>query len=323
MQVYDIPIDHSSRETTLHGTFDFPVAVYHSVMSRNVLGFTNWHWHKEMQLCVVTFGSIEFIVSQRRFLLQKGQGIFINSGFLHTAKPTGNPDSSYLCLNFHPKLLCFFDGSIFQQNYVLPYRDLPAFSAILMDEQEPWQHRILESVQNICQLTDKQPFAYEYECALLLGEIWLKLIRNHSVQVDKLSARNSLENQRLQTILDYINVHHGESFTIADVAAQAALSASECCRFFKKMTGETIFSYVQMFRLSKGAQLLRSTDGSISEIAYSVGFGSSSYFIEVFRKYMHTTPLQYRKHLTLNSVHSDPVNQIPLEDNKEDDNRQQ
>ena len=32
MQVYDIPIDHNNRETTLHGTFEFPVAVYHSVM---------------------------------------------------------------------------------------------------------------------------------------------------------------------------------------------------------------------------------------------------------------------------------------------------
>ena len=297
MQVYDIPIDHNNRETTLHGTFEFPVAVYHSVMSRNVLGFTNWHWHKEMQFCIVTAGSIEFAVGQHRCRLNQRQGIFINSGFLHMAKPAGDPDSAYLCLDFHPKLLRFFDGSILEQNYVLPYLNLPAFAFVLLDEAEPWQRCVLKAIQNISRLTDEQPFAYEYECALLLGKIWLKLIRNHPVPNDRGSVRKTQENQRLQMILDYIHTHYEETFTVRDVAAQAALSASECCRFFKKMTGETIFSYVQMFRLSKGIEQLCSTDASVSEIAYNIGFGSSSYFIEVFRKYMHTTPLRYRKHI--------------------------
>ncbi len=295
MQVYDIPTDHNNRETTLHGTFEFPVAVYHSVMSRNVLGFTNWHWHKEMQFCIVTAGSIEFAVGQHRCRLNQRQGIFINSGFLHMAKPAGDPDSAYLCLDFHPKLLRFFDGSILEQ--ILPYLNLPAFAFVLLDEAEPWQRCVLKAIQNISQLTDEQPFAYEYECALLLGKIWLKLIRNHSFPDGRVSVRKTQENQRLQTILDYIHTHYEETFTVRDVAAQAALSASECCRFFKKMTGETIFSYVQMFRLSKGIEQLRSTDASVSEIAYNIGFGSSSYFIEVFRKYMHTTPLRYRKHI--------------------------
>ena len=297
MQVYDIPIDRNNRETTLHGSFEFPVAVYHSVMSRNVLGFTNWHWHKELQFSVVTAGSIEFAVGQHRCRLNQRQGIFINSGFLHMAKPAGDPDSAYLCLDFHPKLLRFFDSSILEQNYVLPYLNLPAFAFVLLDEAESWQRCVLKAIQNISRLTGEQPFAYEYECALLLGETWLKLIRNHSVPNDMVSVRKTQENQRLQTILDYIHTHYEETFTVRDVAAQAALSASECCRFFKKMTGETIFSYVQMFRLSKGIEQLRSTDASVSEIAYNIGFGSSSYFIEVFRKYMHTTPLRYRKHI--------------------------
>ena len=250
-----------------------------------------------MQFCIVTAGSIEFAVGQHRCRLNQRQGIFINSGFLHMAKPAGDPDSAYLCLDFHPKLLRFFDGSILEQNYVLPYLNLPAFAFVLLDEAEPWQRCVLKAIQNISRLTDEQPFAYEYECALLLGKIWLKLIRNHPVPNDRGSVRKTQENQRLQMILDYIHTHYEETFTVRDVAAQAALSASECCRFFKKMTGETIFSYVQMFRLSKGIEQLRSTDASVSEIAYNIGFGSSSYFIEVFRKYMHTTPLRYRKHI--------------------------
>ena len=60
MQVFNIPIDEEQKETTIHGSFDFPLAVYDSVMSRNVLGYINWHWHEELQSCLVTLGTIDF-----------------------------------------------------------------------------------------------------------------------------------------------------------------------------------------------------------------------------------------------------------------------
>ena len=43
----------------------------------------------------------------------------INSGRLHMARPETDPDSSYLCLDFHPRLLSSFSGSIFEEKYVV------------------------------------------------------------------------------------------------------------------------------------------------------------------------------------------------------------
>ena len=100
---------------------------------------------------------------------------------------------------------------------------------------------------------------------------------------------------RLQKIFSYIRQHYSENLTLKQIAGSVSLSSSECCRFFKQATGETVFSYLRNVRLSRGMELLSRTDAPVSEIAYACGFCSTSYFIEVFRTYMGTTPLKYRR----------------------------
>ena len=83
--------------------------------------------------------------------------------------------------------------------------------------------------------------------------------------------------------------------TVEDIARAVSFSPAECCRMFKRVTGETIFTYLKHCRLARGRTLLRETDLPVSRIAYEVGFCSTSYFIEVFRDSFGMTPLQYRK----------------------------
>ena len=58
MQVTNIPVDARNRESTRHGTHGFPMAVYNSILSRNVLGYTRLHWHEELQFCAVVQGTV-------------------------------------------------------------------------------------------------------------------------------------------------------------------------------------------------------------------------------------------------------------------------
>jgi len=46
-------------------------------------------------------------------------------------------------------------------------------------------------------------------------------------------------------------------------------------------------------RVEYGAQLLREETGTISEIAYAVGFNSLSYFGESFREHVGMSPSEY------------------------------
>ena len=52
--------------------------------------------------------------------------------------------------------------------------------------------------------------------------------------------------------------------------------------------------YVNRYRIEKSLSLLQDTELSVTEIAYQVGYNGSSYYIEQFKKNMHTTPKNYR-----------------------------
>ena len=66
MKTTHIFIDQNKKERTRHGTIEFPLAIYTEHIKENILGFIEWHWHDEMQFCVVTQGAVEFEVNQNR-----------------------------------------------------------------------------------------------------------------------------------------------------------------------------------------------------------------------------------------------------------------
>lgn len=64
-------------------------------------------------------------------------------------------------------------------------------------------------------------------------------------------------------------------------------------RAFKKIFGQTIFSYLSQIRINHAKDLIRQTNLHTSEIAYMIGFEDSSYFTKYFKQHTGTTPSQY------------------------------
>ncbi len=57
--------------------------------------------------------------------------------------------------------------------------------------------------------------------------------------------------------------------------------------------------YLNQYRLTKSAELLRETTMSITEIALSTGFSGASYYAETFRKWAGISPGEFRKNSKL------------------------
>lgn len=293
MQVRDIRVDEDKRELTVQAEADFPLAVYHSVMSRNILGYTRLHWHRELQFCLVTAGSIRFSVKDVQFLLEAGEGIFINSGLLHMARPVENPDSSYICLDIGPRLLSGFSGSAMEQRYVLPLLTDTGFGCLKLSPETAWETELLEEIREIHALREAEGYGWQLEVLSRLYRI-LSLLLQHR-PADEKHRRSSQANASVRKILTHIAGHYTEPLGLADIAAVTAYTESECCRIFRRFTGESIFSYLRSYRLEQSIGLLCGTEMSVSEIAYACGFRSSSYYIEAFKKQLGTTPLRYRR----------------------------
>lgn len=131
----------------------------------------------------------------------------------------------------------------------------------------------------------------------LLAELlllWDELL--HEITVgNKTNQKESGINKRLQEILRYLQENYQKKISLQQIADQINLSRSECARFFKKITGETIFEYLLKLRIEKSIELLENTDKTITEIAYETGFASQSYYDQRFRKMKGIAPLKYRK----------------------------
>ena len=46
MQANNIINNKNKKEVTQHGSFEFPITVYRTQISENILGYIDWHWHE-------------------------------------------------------------------------------------------------------------------------------------------------------------------------------------------------------------------------------------------------------------------------------------
>jgi AraC family transcriptional regulator, melibiose operon regulatory protein len=61
------------------------------------------------------------------------------------------------------------------------------------------------------------------------------------------------------------------------------------------MLKKTPLNYVTDYRIQKSLLLLQQPESTVTDVAYQVGFNSTSYFIGQFKKSMNMTPLAYKK----------------------------
>jgi len=84
-----------------------------------------------------------------------------------------------------------------------------------------------------------------------------------------------------------------ENFSVEELAAKVNQSRSNLHRRLTKLTGETPSAMIRRIRLELGAQLLSQNAGTVSEIAYSIGFKNVAHFSRVFREHYKQSPTQY------------------------------
>lgn len=80
------------------------------------------------------------------------------------------------------------------------------------------------------------------------------------------------------------------SLTVEEVGAEMCLSRVQLYRKTKALTGYTPNEYIRIARLKKASSLLASTDRTVAEVAYSVGFTSASYFAKCYKEYFGESP---------------------------------
>lgn len=103
--------------------------------------------------------------------------------------------------------------------------------------------------------------------------------------------------KKIQQIEIYVSLHYNHDIPIDEIASLVHMNRSSFCVFFKRMKGVSFTNYLNTYRMDIACRLLSTTDKSVSEIAYGVGFNNLSHFCRTFLKYKEVSPTKYRNRM--------------------------
>ncbi|MDT7827570.1 AraC family transcriptional regulator [Pricia sp. S334] len=103
------------------------------------------------------------------------------------------------------------------------------------------------------------------------------------------------EMERVKELSEFITHYAETDLPIKKLSRKSGLSPSKLQEGFKLMHGRTVTDHIREVRIQKSEQLIKNTDMNISEIVYSIGFTSRSYFSKIFKNKYNCSPKIYRK----------------------------
>ncbi len=107
-------------------------------------------------------------------------------------------------------------------------------------------------------------------------------------------VKGGLGNFRLRRVIEYIETHLADDLSIATLASVADRSLHHFSEAFRQSTGVPPHQFVLIRRIERAKVLLISTDMTITEIAFAVGYSSQSHFALKFRDLTGVTPQRFR-----------------------------
>jgi len=99
--------------------------------------------------------------------------------------------------------------------------------------------------------------------------------------------------EKIAPALEYIAKNYTKSITNETLASLTGMSCVYFRKLFTEIMGESPIAYAHALRIKKARQMLKSDHGTISDIAYSLGYSNIFDFSRDFKKHTGIPPSKY------------------------------
>lgn len=158
--------------------------------------------------------------------------------------------------------------------------------------------KIAESIKQL-QSIQQEGLVRELLTKGIVNVILALEIEHHNKDIENLdmepTSLTKMEINSIATLTEYINEYPDLDHKVENLSDRIGLSAAKLQEGFKFQHGLTVCEYIRSVRLTKSEDLIINTDLNISEIVYTVGFTSRSYFSKIFKERFDCTPSDYKK----------------------------
>ncbi|MGO3182060.1 MAG: helix-turn-helix domain-containing protein [Aequorivita sp.] len=160
--------------------------------------------------------------------------------------------------------------------------------------------KLLEKINSLSRMSKDDLAGELIMQGLILQVLGLKMEQLLKAFSDERLDYGSLtqkEIDRLQTVSDLICENPSLNYSIDFLCSETRLSPAKLQEGFKKIHNRTVIDYIRNVRLEKAMELIKTTDLNISEIVYSIGLTSRSYFSKIFKHKYKCCPKSFQEEI--------------------------
>jgi AraC-like DNA-binding protein len=271
---------------------------YESVPGFKRRDFTE-HRHTAFELSLICSGSGIYRIGEKQVPIREGDIFFFATNEVHCiTEVSGTEEMRLLNLQFEPRLLWSAGETL--GGYELA-KFLPRQSRNISNRIPSGSSLAKQITPLICDIKQEameHHDAYDLMMKTSLLKILVILMREFSDNGNGMAKPVRSDNYKpITNALDLIHQKLGENISLDELAASADMSRTYFCSVFKKLNGITPWEYINIKRIEKAKQLLRTTQKTVLEISLECGFNNLSHFNRVFLRITAQKPSDYRKHM--------------------------
>ena len=269
------------------------------------LGSVSKHWHSSLELLMVLEGNISITVDGETWQLKDEDVLLINSNSIHEI----HSENGAVMIAVQIKLSLF---NQFQTDLTSIVFDCN--SATTPDFKRYANIRF--AIASLIQANSYHSDGTDYMNYSLSYYLVSQLLENFKSNASETLQKQQKYMERLTRIINFINEHYAENFSLSDLAAMENLSVPYLSQFFDKYMGVKFIQYYTGIKLEHAVSDLISTKDSIETIAMRNGFTESHAFIRAFKKQYQMLPSAFRKQQAQNptlTAHANDINYLLLE----------
>lgn len=229
--------------------------------------------HKNFFLAYVRAGTLYFQTTQT-FSAERGQVALIDCHKPHRFYTTGSAEAMWM----------HFDGS----NSAAFFQQILAFRGGRQTFTPPPDSRIEQELAHIISGL-RSSCSSEVDCSQRIYRILCTLLLPHA------PTHTVATDTTITRAVRYIDEHLFEPLSVKQIASTVHLSPSHFSRLFRSTTGFSPHEYIMLHRIDEAKALLQSTNLSVKEIAFRVGYHSEVNFIIAFTDKTGLSPTLFRR----------------------------
>lgn len=236
------------------------------------------HLHPQLELLYLSEGNLEVEINRTIHTLEEGDFVAIFPGNIHSYHM--NPQSGSVILVIAALNLAGEFSSQIQKHH--PEDPVIRKADLHFD--------VSYAMKNILE---------EYHCAAPNSSViscYLKLILARVLPLYQLIPNKDSDYLDLTyRIVNYISQNYHLPLSLEQVAKEVGISKYYLSRIFTQRIHTSFNEYLGNLRVSYAQTLLRSTNDSVTKIAFDSGFESQRTFNRIFQSITGLSPRQYRK----------------------------